>query len=186
MSHLAELAKLARKSDKDCDKSIRAAAEYIASAFASGNKLLVVGNGGSAADAQHFAAEFVGRYMTERRPFPAIGLSADMSIVTAVGNDYGFEYIFARQIEALGDANDVLVLISTSGLSQNLLEAARTAYKHGLKVITLTGRTADPLLAKADVWCHIDSDHTAHIQEVQIAILHAICEEVERLMGVAA
>ena len=185
MSHLSELAELAQASDESCSESIDNAAALIADAMKSGNKLLVCGNGGSAADSQHFAAEYVGRYMTERRALPAIGLSADMSIVTAVGNDYGFEYIFARQIDALGNPGDVLVVISTSGMSSNLVEAVIAARCGDIRVITLTGRTAHPQLRAADVWCSVDSAHTAHIQEIEIAILHAICAGVERRMDLA-
>ena len=120
--------------------------------------------------------------MTERDALPAIGLSADMSIVTAVGNDYGFEFIFARQVEALGRAGDVLVVISTSGLSQNLVEAVKVARQKDLRVVAFTGRNANWWLANADAWVHVDSTHTAHIQEVQIAMLHAVCGMVEEIL----
>ena len=183
MSHLSDLAELATASDDACSAGIDKAASIIAEAFLTGHKVLACGNGGSAADAQHFAAEFVGRYMSERRALAAIGLSADMSIVTAVGNDYGFDRIFSRQIEALGNPGDVLVVISTGGMSPNLVAAVATARTLGLRIITLTGQSAHEYLADAEVWCRVPSSHTAHIQEIEIAILHAMCTGVDRLIG---
>ena len=184
MSHLSDLAELAAASDDACSASIDKSVAIIADALLTGHKILVCGNGGSAADAQHWAAEFVGRYMSERRALAAIGLSADMSIVTAVGNDYGFDRIFSRQIEALGNPGDVLVVISTGGMSPNLVAAVATARTLNLRTITLTGESAHEYLADAEVWCRVPSSHTAHIQEVEIAILHTICAGVEELMGI--
>ena len=180
-NHAKELSELLLAS-VDAGDDIDRAVGVIADALSSGHKVLVCGNGGSAADSQHFAAELVGRYSTERGAYAAIGLSADMSIVTAVGNDYGFEFIFARQIEALGNPGDVLVVISTSGMSQNLVEAVKTARLRELKVITFTGRNANHWLADADVWVPIDSTHVAHIQEIQIAMLHSVCAGIEQLL----
>ena len=185
MNYLDELALVAWQSAGSVNEKIHKASALITDALSSGHKILVCGNGGSATDAQHFAAEFVGRYKNDRRALAAIGLSADLAIVTAVGNDYGFEFIFSRQIEAIGNPGDVLVVISTSGMSPNLIEAVATARTMGLRTITLTGEAAHEYLADADVWCRVPSSHTAHIQEIEIAILHAICEGVEQLLEVA-
>ena len=184
MSHLSELAELARATDETRSPHINKAAALIADALSRGNKLLVCGNGGSAAEAQHFAAEFVGRYMKDRRPLAAISLTTDTSALTAVGNDYGFEFIFARQIEALGNCDDVLVILSTSGMSPNLVEASFAARSRHMSVIALTGRNAHDELQSSDVWCPVPSKNTAHIQEIEIAILHAICEGVEQQLEV--
>ena len=179
MSHLLELADLARESAETCGQSLNEAARLIAAAIRGGGKLLVCGNGGSSADAGHFSAEFVGRYMTERRALPALDMSS-LPAITAIGNDYGFQFVFSRQIEALGNPGDVLVIISTSGMSPNLIEAVQVAWERHLGVVVLTGRSAHEHLQKADVWIAVPSSHTAHIQEVEIAILHAICEGVEQ------
>ena len=181
MSHLYELANLAIKTEESCYNNVDKAAWIIANALARGNKLLVCGNGGSAADAGHFSAEFVGRYMTERTPLAAMDLSS-LPAITAIGNDYGFEFIFSRQIEALGNPGDVLVLISTSGMSANLIEAVKAARDGNLRTITLTGYAAHDYLADAEVWLRVPSSHTAHIQEIEIALLHSICEKVEEIL----
>jgi len=145
----------------------------------SGGKVLFFGNGGSAADAQHLAAEFVGRFVRERAGLPAIALTTDSSILTAVGNDYGFEQLFARQIQALGEPGDVAVAISTSGNSPNVLEGVREARKHNLKTIGLTGKDGGVLAQQADVAIIIPSTNTARIQECHIAIGHIFCELVD-------
>ena len=179
MSHLLDLAALASTSAVSCADSINDAICIISDTLRAGHKILVCGNGGSAADAGHFSAEFVGRYMTERQALPALDMSS-LPAITAIGNDYGFEFVFARQIEALGNPGDVLVIISTSGRSPNLVEAAMAARRGGIAVVALTGSTAHHRLVESQVWCRVPSSHTAHIQEVQIAILHAICEGVEQ------
>ena len=154
------------------------AADVIAAALKNGGTVLVFGNGGSAADAQHFAAELVGRYEKERKAWPAVALTTDTSALTAIGNDYGFDVVFARQIEALGRKGDVAIGISTSGKSPNVLRALQTANERGLITIALTGRGAEAgRIARVHV--RVDEDRTARIQEVHATILHAICELVE-------
>ena len=161
----------------DVEAVVRAAAA-IAGALGQGRKVLVFGNGGSAADAQHFVAELVGRYLVERRAWPAIALSTDTSILTALGNDYGFDSVFARQVEAHGQAGDVALGITTSGRSPNVLRALETANQRGLTTIALTGRggAAGQLAA---IHLSVDDDRTPRIQEVHITMLHIICELVE-------
>jgi D-sedoheptulose 7-phosphate isomerase len=156
----------------------------VAQALHAGHKILACGNGGSAADAQHFVAEFIGRYMTERDGLPAISLTTDPSIITAVGNDYGFDVVFSRQLEALGQAGDVLIALSTSGRSPNIVRAIEAALARGIGVIALTGDHGDPALEKADVWCRVPSSTTPHIQEIHTALLHSICVGAEQLLGV--
>jgi D-sedoheptulose 7-phosphate isomerase len=148
------------------------------SALRQGRKILVFGNGGSAADAQHFVAELVGRYLVERRAWPAIALTADTSILTALGNDYGFDRVFARQIEAHGQAGDVALGITTSGRSPNVLRALETAKERGLVTIALTGRGGEAG-GLASIHLAVDNDHTPRIQEVHITMLHILCELVE-------
>jgi D-sedoheptulose 7-phosphate isomerase len=147
----------------------------------SGGKLLACGNGGSAADAQHFVAELLGRMGPERRSLPAVTLSVDPSAVTAIGNDYGYEQVFARQVEGLGRAGDVLLAISTSGRSPNVLRAIRAARAKGMRVVVLAGQDGggDPLLGECDVDIRIPSANTQRVQELHMAALHAICEHVD-------
>lgn len=158
------------------------AARAVADCLREGGKLLVFGNGGSAADAQHIAAEFVGRFERERRALPAIALTTDTSALTAIGNDYGFEQVFARQVRALGRAGDVAIAISTSGRSPNVLAAVEAARECGMRVVGLTGRDGGPLAAASDIAINIPSDNTARIQECHLMVEHIICETVERLM----
>ena len=157
-----------------------AAAAAMVAALRAGGKILVCGNGGSASDAQHFAAELVGRFERERPALAAIALTTDTSILTAVANDYAYAKIFARQVEALGREGDVLVGISTSGGSENVLEAFAAARMHGLTTIALTGRDGGVVGASADVHVNVPSPSTARAQEVHRTLLHAICELVER------
>jgi D-sedoheptulose 7-phosphate isomerase len=158
--------------------AIVAAADLIATALKNGRSVLVFGNGGSAADAQHFAAELVGRYEKERRAWPAVALTTDTSTLTAIGNDYGFERVFARQIEALGRTGDVAIGISTSGKSLNVLRALEAANDRGLVTIALTGRGGEAgRIARLHV--RVDEERTARIQEVHATLLHAVCELVE-------
>lgn len=142
-------------------------------------KLLICGNGGSAADAQHFAAELVGRYERERAAWPAVALCVDTSIITALGNDYGFDQIFARQVCALGRSGDVLIAISTSGNSINVVKAAEAAGQLGMQVIAFTGQGGGKLGDLADVVFAVPSTHTARIQEVHGICLHALAEAIE-------
>jgi len=155
------------------------AAGLVADAFATGGQLLVCGNGGSAADAQHIAAEFVGRYLKERTPFPAIALNANSSAVTAIGNDYGFDEVFARQVRAHGRAGDVLLAITTSGDSPNVLRAVEAAREAGMSVIGLTGRDGGALAALCDVCLTVPVKSTPRIQEAHILIAHVFCGLVE-------
>jgi D-sedoheptulose 7-phosphate isomerase len=154
------------------------AVDAVVTALRQGRKVLAFGNGGSAADAQHFVAELVGRYEVERRAWPAIALSTDTSILTAIGNDYGFDRVFARQVEAHGQAGDVALGITTSGQSPNVLRALETANARGLVTIALTGRGGQAGQVAA-IHLGVDEDRTPRIQEVHITMLHILCELVE-------
>jgi len=158
---------------------IEKAAELLAATAKAGKTVLVCGNGGSAADAQHFAAEWVCRYKDDRPPLSAIALAVDTSVITAIGNDYGFEHIFSRQIEALGKKGDVLLAITTSGTSKNILAAIKAAKERGLKIIVLTGRNTEQVKAVADIVVAIPSKETARIQEMHELIIHIWCEFVD-------
>lgn len=144
-----------------------------------GHTLLIAGNGGSAADSQHFAAELVGRYKKERPAWPAIALTTDTSALTAIGNDYGFEQVFSRQVEALGKKGDLLILISTSGNSPNLLRALEKARERGLSTLALLGRDGGKLKGRCDLEIIVPSANTPRIQEMHISIIHIVCELVE-------
>ncbi|MFZ5676411.1 MAG: SIS domain-containing protein [Pseudomonadota bacterium] len=161
-------------------------AGLICDRLAAGRKVLVCGNGGSAADSQHFAAELVGRFAIERRALAAIALSTDTSALTSVGNDYGFEHVFARQIEALGQAGDVLVAISTSGNSPNVAAAARTARSRGMAVIGFTGAKRGLLPQISDLCLEAPAQETARIQEAHIFAIHCICAIVDQTFAAGA
>lgn len=164
--------------------AIARAGSLLAASLRGGGKLLVCGNGGSAADAQHFSAELLGRYERERDGLPAIALHADTSTVTAVANDYGYEQVFARQVRALGRPGDVLLAISTSGNSPGILRALEAAKQAGLGVVALTGRDGGalaPLLRPADIEIRVPAQVTARIQEVHILVLHCLCELIDEL-----
>jgi D-sedoheptulose 7-phosphate isomerase len=154
-------------------------AETVVEALAAGGKVLVFGNGGSAADSQHIAAELVSRFRRERGALPAIALTTDTSILTAIGNDYGFEEVFVRQVDALGRPGDVVLAISTSGNSPNVLKAVRRAAELGMKTIGFTGDDGGKLRQCVDLCFRVPSFATPHIQEVHIAAGHAVCEVVE-------
>lgn len=179
---LREGADLRNKLARQCGPAIVEGAAMLAECLESGGKLLLFGNGGSAADAQHLAAEFVGRFVKERRALPAIAFTTDSSILTAVGNDYGFDQVFIRQIQALGQPNDVAVGISTSGNSPNVLLALKEASKMGLKTIGLAGKDGGELARCVDVPIVVPASNTARIQECHIAIGHLFCELVEEQM----
>jgi len=164
--------------EKNVDDIIRAA-DMLVSCMASGNKVLIFGNGGSAADAQHLAAEFVNRFQIERPPLAAIALTTDTSILTSIGNDYHFDDIFSKQIEALGKQGDIAWGISTSGNSSNVVKAIKTAKKIGMPTIGMTGRAGE-LAACADLVFSVDSDTTARIQETHITLGHILCDLLER------
>jgi D-sedoheptulose 7-phosphate isomerase len=156
------------------------AAAAIAESFRGGGKLLLFGNGGSAADAQHVAAELVGRFQRERAALAAIALTADTSVLSSLANDYAFERVFARQVEALGRQGDVAFGISTSGRSPNVLAGLTTARECGLKTLALTGGDGGAIGKAADTHLNVASDSTARVQEVHRTLLHAICDLVER------
>jgi D-sedoheptulose 7-phosphate isomerase len=158
------------------------AAELIASALASGGQVLFCGNGGSAADAQHLAAEFVGRYLRDRRPWPALALSANTSAVTAIANDLGFEDVFARQVAAHGRPGDVLVAISTSGESENCVRAVAAARSAGMRVVVMTGLGGGALAGDCDVHLEVPHVSTPRIQEAHALIGHVICGLVEEAL----
>ena len=154
--------------------------ELLVSAYQAGNKLLVCGNGGSAADAQHFAAEIVGRYKMERRGLPAIALTTDSSILTAVGNDYGFDRVFSRQVEALAVPGDVVIGISTSGSSPNVYQALDLARTTGCRTIGLLGRDGGSIAGIVDIALTVPSFDTPRIQEGHIIMIHIICDLLEK------
>ncbi|WP_436286636.1 phosphoheptose isomerase [Solimonas terrae] len=161
------------------------AAQALASALADGYKVLACGNGGSAADAQHFAAELTGRYERERPGLPGIALSVDTSALTAIGNDYGFDRVFAKQVDALGRSGDWLLAISTSGNSTNVIKAIEAAQARGLHVIALTGKSGGAiakLLRTTDIELRAVSEVTARIQEVHILFLHCLCDAIDELL----
>ena len=158
--------------------SLTRATGAIVTALQNGRKVLAFGNGGSAADAQHFVAELVGRYLVERRAWPAIALSTDTSILTALGNDYGFDRVFARQVAAHGQAGDIALAITTSGNSPNVLRALEEANQRGLVTMALTGRGGEAGRIAA-IHLAVDDDRTPRIQEVHITMLHILCELVE-------
>jgi len=172
----------------ECAADLERVIDVVAGALRDGRKLLLFGNGGSAADAQHIAAEFVGRFLRERKPLPAIALTTDTSALTAIGNDYGFDDVFARQVRGLGTRGDVALAISTSGRSPNVLRAVEAAREIGLKVVALTGGDGGALAAAADVTLRVSaSTISARIQETHILIGHVICELVDqRLFGDAS
>lgn len=144
-----------------------------------GNKILLAGNGGSAAEATHIAAEFTGRFKLERQGWSAISLATDQSAITAIANDYGFENIFARQVEALGSTGDILIVLSTSGNSANLIKAVEQARQQGITTVSLTGVDGGALKGKCDLELRVPSRNTPRIQEVHLLVLHTLCELVE-------
>ncbi len=164
---------------RECTPTLEALADACATAFSKGNKLLFCGNGGSACDAMHIAGEFVGRLVNDRVALPAIALSADSGILTAVGNDYGYEQVFSRQVEALGNKGDVLIALSTSGRSPNVLKALSAAKAKGLHTALFTGEKAKNALPQADFILMVPSVITAHVQEAHLVALHALAHLVE-------
>ena len=182
--HLLESAEVKRQSAEVCIGGIVEAAELVAAGFRSGGKVLLCGNGGSAADSQHIAAEFVSalRRNFQRPALPAIALTTDTSFLTANANDFGFEGGFARQVEALGRSGDVLIAISTSGNSENVVRAVELANGIGLRTIGVTGGGGGRLRGIATTLIRVPSEDTGHIQEAHIAIAHAFCDLVERIL----
>ena len=177
---LDEILEVLSKIKKEQTELINEVAKTLTETFKSGNKLLICGNGGSAADAQHIAAEFIGKfYKIDRPALPAIALNTNTSIITAIGNDFGYEMTFSRQVEGLGRKGDVFIAISTSGNSVNALEAAKLAKEKGMKVISFTGEGGGKLAEVSDITIKVPSNNTPIIQNAHISILHIICEIVE-------
>ena len=164
---------------KILSEKIDEAINLINSSLENGNKILIFGNGGSAADAQHMAAEFIGRYLIERLSLPAIALTTDTSILTAIGNDYDFNKIFSKQCESLVNNGDIIIAISTSGKSKNIILGVEEGKKRGAKIISLTGFDGGILKNNSDICLNVPSDETPRIQEVHRIIIHLICQFVE-------
>ncbi len=185
--HFIDSADLKYQSAQVLSKPIAAAVQAILASVTSGGKVLACGNGGSAADAQHFAAEFVGRYERERPELAAIALTTDSSILTAIANDYDFNVIFSKQVRAFGGAGDVLLAISTSGNSGNVLAAIEAAHEREMTVVALTGRGGGKIahaLRETDVHICVPHERTARVQEVHLLVLHCICDGVDaQLLG---
>lgn len=179
-SELSALAELAARVAREHAAEVAALARLVDETLRAGGKLLFCGNGGSAADAQHLAAEYVVRFRRGRSALAALALTTDSSLLTACGNDLGFEQVFARQVEALGRPGDLLVLHSTSGRSPNLLRAAAAARAKGIRTAALLAQGGGPLREQVDFSIVIPTDEVARAQEVQLAIGHAVCEIVDR------
>jgi D-sedoheptulose 7-phosphate isomerase len=185
--HFIDSADLKYQSAQALSKPIAQAVQAMLACVTSGGKVLACGNGGSAADAQHFSAEFVGRYERERPELGAIALTTDSSIITAIANDYDFSSIFSRQVRALGQPGDVLLAITTSGNSANVLAAVEAAHEREMTVVALTGRSGGKMthaLRDTDVHICVPHERTARIQEVHILVLHCLCDGVDnQLLG---
>ena len=171
---------LIRKIEETLTVKIADAVVMLQSALGDGKKLLVMGNGGSAADAQHFAAEIIGRFKLERPALPAVALTTDTSVLTAIGNDYGFDAVFSRQVEGLAAAGDVVVGISTSGNSANVFAALAKAREFGCRTIAILGRDGGTIKTVADISIIVPSNDTPRIQEGHITIIHIICDLLEK------
>ena len=184
-THFDDAIDALRASGQELAAPLAAAVDMVFGTLANNGKVLACGNGGSAADAQHFIAELVGRFERDRLPLAGVTLSADTSILTAVGNDYGFDAIFERQVNALGQPGDVLVAISTSGNSPNVLRSIEAAHDREMSVIALTGKgggQVGELLSDADVHLCVPHERTMRIQEVHIVLLHALCDGIDALL----
>jgi len=181
-AHFQESADLKLKAAAVLAQPISQAVELMFTALSNGNKILACGNGGSAADCQHFAAELVGRFERERLPLPALALTTDTSILTAVGNDYNFNDIFSKQVQAFGQSGDVLLALSTSGNSANVLAAVEAALERDMRIVALTGKGGGAiakLLTDADVHICVPHDRTARIQEVHLLTIHCMCDGID-------
>lgn len=182
LDHFNESAELKIQAAAQLAQPISEAVDLMFGALSNGNRILACGNGGSAADCQHFAAELVGRFERERLPLPAMSLVTDSSTLTSIGNDYGFNDIFAKQVQAFGQAGDVLLAISTSGNSQNVIAAIDAALERDMRVVALTGKGGGQIgqmLTDADVHICVPHDRTARIQEVHILIVHCLCDGID-------
>lgn len=184
-AHFEESIKVKQLAQEVMTEAIAEAAVLMFNALANDGKILVCGNGGSAADAQHFAAEMTGRFERERMELAAIALTTDTSALTAIGNDYGFDHIFSKQVRALGRAGDVLLGISTSGNSANVIEAIKAAHERDMRVVAFTGRDGGKIAAMlrdGDVLLNVPYPRTARIQEVHIVLVHAICDIIDSML----
>ncbi|RYF04180.1 MAG: phosphoheptose isomerase [Oxalobacteraceae bacterium] len=180
--HFQESAQLKLQAAEQLAEPISQAVEIMFTALSNGNKILACGNGGSAADCQHFAAELVGRFERERLPLPALALTTDTSILTAVGNDYGFREVYAKQVQAFGQSGDVLLALSTSGNSVNVVAAIEAAVERDMRIIALTGKgggVMGELMSDADVHICVPHDRTARIQEVHALTIHILCDGID-------
>ncbi|HET9578960.1 MAG TPA: phosphoheptose isomerase [Usitatibacter sp.] len=184
-AHFEEGIELRTRMAQTLPAEIARAGEALANALRSGRKALACGNGGSAADSQHFAAELVGRLERERPGLPAVALTVDTSALTAIANDYAYDLVFSKQVEALGNAGDVLLAISTSGNSKNCIEAIRSAQAKGLVVIALTGRDGGAMgrmMRAGDFHLNVAHPRTMRVQEVHLLVIHCLCEVVDNLI----
>jgi D-sedoheptulose 7-phosphate isomerase len=182
LAHFHESAEIKIQSATVLEPHIAQAIDMMFAALSNGNKILVCGNGGSAADAQHFAAELVGRFERERFPLPAMALTTDTSILTAVANDYSYREIFSKQVQAFGQAGDILLALSTSGNSANVMAAIEAALEREMRVVALTGKgggAIGKMLTDADVHICVPADRTARIQEVHLVTIHCICDGID-------
>ncbi|NGM86673.1 phosphoheptose isomerase [Parapusillimonas sp. SGNA-6] len=184
-SHFNDAIDTFKASSRDLAEPLAAAVDMVFGSLANNGKILACGNGGSAADAQHFIAELVGRFERDRLPLAGVALNTDTSILTAVGNDYGFDAIFERQVNALGQPGDVLVAISTSGNSANVIRSIEAAHDRDMFVIALSGKGGgqiSSLLNDTDIHLCVPHDRTMRIQEVHIVLLHALCDGIDALL----
>ncbi|HQR47486.1 MAG TPA: SIS domain-containing protein [Thermoanaerobaculia bacterium] len=178
-AYFADLAALAAGAERTIGPALRKAAALVADAALAGRLTLVFGNGGSATQAQHFAAELVVRFRDDRRALPAVALAADVSVLTACANDYGYDAVFARQVEALGRPGDVAVGLSTSGTSPNVVKALETARAKGLRTVLMTGEKGRAEASRWDVGLVVPTSETAHVQELHLAAIHLVCRHVD-------
>ena len=184
-SHFDDAIDTFKASARELAQPLSAGVDLLFGALANNGKILACGNGGSAADAQHFVAELVGRFERDRLPLAGIALNTDTSIMTAVGNDYGFDAVFERQVCALGQPGDILVAISTSGNSSNVIRSIEAAHEREMSVIALTGKGGGQIgdmLADTDIHLCVPHDRTMRIQEVHILLLHALCDGIDALL----
>jgi D-sedoheptulose 7-phosphate isomerase len=184
-AHFAASAELKAVSGPQLAPAIARAAEAMTASLFADGRILACGNGGSAADAQHFAAEMVGRFERERPELPAIALTVDSSILTAIANDYAFDQVFAKQVRALGRKGDVLLAFSTSGNSANVIAAIDAAHEREMRVVALTGRGGGrigEMVGDGDVHVCVPHERTAHVQEVHLAVLHCLCDAIDRTL----
>ena len=180
--HAEEGARLRTRVLAECAPTLDSACRRMAQSLADGGKILVCGNGGSAADAQHMTGELLGRFLMERPSLPAVALTVDTSTLTAIGNDYGYDEVFARQVQGLGRAGDVLLAISTSGNSGNVVKAIEAARAAGLCVVGFTGKGGGRMAELCDHLVNVPSSHTPHIQEIHEAVMHLLCQLIDHYL----